>query len=428
MSTFEILNTLASDASRNFKIMKLQEQKDNGLLQKVIIMALNPFVNFYIRKIPKYEKAKTTFRTLDQAIDELEPLYTRKVTGHAGIAHLAGILGSVSKDDAEVLKRIIAKDLKCGVAAATVNTVWKGLVPEYPVMLATPFDEKVIARMHYPAVVQLKMDGMRFNAIVENGHVEFRSRTGKEVNLFDELKVDFLDLAKGESTVFDGELTVWRDGKMLDRKTGNGILNKGVKGTISPEEAAMVHATIWDQIPLKNFREGWFERDYYNRFRDLTLNKNWTARVKLIESVSVNSLEEAQAIYQEYLAKGEEGIILKGVRGAWEDKRVKDHIKFKAELECDLRLIGIIEGTGKYAGMVGSLQLQSEDQVINVDVGSGLSDKQRKSITEADIGKIVAINYNSRITTKEGKHSLFLPIFIEIRNDKTIADTSEEVK
>ena len=112
--------------------------------------------------------------------------------------------------------------------------------------------------------------------------------------------------------------------------------------------------------------------------------------------------------------------------GVWEDKRVKTQIKFKAELDCDLRIKAIQPGTGKYEGMVGAYICESEDGVIEVDVGSGLSDEDRKNFDV--IGKILAVVYNARIKNKQGKQSLFLPRAVEIREDKTEADRSEKIK
>ena len=44
------------------------------------------------------------------------------------------------------------------------------------------------------------------------------------------------------------------------------------------------------------------------------------------------------------------------------------------------------------------------------------------------IGKIVALQYNLRIQDKHGKHSLFLPRFIEVRSDKAEADNIKNIK
>ena len=112
----------------------------------------------------------------------------------------------------------------------------------------------------------------------------------------------------------------------------------------------------------------------------------------------------------------------------WEDKRSKTQIKFKGELECDLKIVGIEEGTGKYAGMLGAIQCESADGVIKVSVGSGFKDEQRKTLGKEVIGKIAAIKYNMRIKNKAGEESLFLPIVLEIRDDKEVADSSEDIK
>jgi ATP-dependent DNA ligase len=329
-----------------------------------------------------------------------------------------------SADDAKVIERIIGKDLKCGASDSTANKVWPGLVHEYPCMLCTPFDEKIAAKFKFPAMAQLKMDGMRFNAIVKDGKCEFRSRNGKEINLLGNLEQEFIKLADNEDIVFDGELLVVVEGNIQDRQTGNGILNKAVKGTISAKEAESVQATVWDCIPYDHFIKGVGTVQYAIRFAMLQTCK-LPHKIRLVESTVVDSLDEAQKIFEGYLSQGQEGIILKDVSGVWQDKRVKTQVKFKAELDCDLKIVAIQMGTGKYEGMVGAYICESEDGVIKVDVGSGLSDEDRKNFDV--IGKILAVVYNARIKNKQGEESLFLPRAVEIREDKIIADLSKNI-
>jgi hypothetical protein len=426
----QILNELAATSSRLEKEAILKREVNNELLKRVFFLAYDPFTQFYIRKIPKYEtRLKIDFITLDESINGVSGLVhlsSRTFTGNAGINHLQFLLSMSSADDAKVIERIIGKDLKCGASDSTANKIWPGLVHEFPCMLASAYDEKLVAKMRWPAMAQLKMDGMRFNAIVKDGKCEFRSRNGKQIDMKGNLEKDFITLANGKDFVFDGELVVFEDGKILDRQTGNGILNKAVKGTITDEDAQKVNATLWDCIPYEVFTgDIACTIPYKFRFDVLQLAKR-SDKIHVVESKDVANIDEAQEIFKGYLADGQEGIILKDMNAVWENKRAKHLIKFKGELECDLKIVGIQEGTGKYVGKVGAYICESEDGIVKCDVGSGFKDNQR-DIDDTVIGKIVAVKYNARIKNKQGVESLFLPIFLEIREDKIIADLSENI-
>ena len=428
MSVFDILIELESTGSKLEKAKIFSKHKNNPVFERVCLMAYDPFTNYYIRKVPEYKTGKPTM-DLEEALDALSDLSARIVTGHAGIAHLKNILESVSQEDAVVIERIIDRDLKIGASEGTINRCWKDLVTVYPVMLATAYEKKLVDKLEFPLIVQTKFDGMRFNAIVQNGAVEYRARSGKEVLLLGSLDKEFLALAKGmDAIVFDGELLVRRDGKTLSRQEGNGILNKAVKGTIGADEAAMVVCTLWDAIPFEgNFAVGESHLTYENRLKLLRTPIN--DRIMIAESHYVKSLEEVNKIFQKALTKGEEGILLKDPRAGWQDKRVKHQIKFKNELECDLECVAWQEGSGKYTNMLGALVLRSSDNKVNVAVGTGFSDAMRGSITSNSvIGKIVSVKYNSLITDVNGEMSLFLPVFVEVREDKKKADSLKEIK
>ena len=433
MSINQIFEDLAANNSRLFKIEYLKKHEHNYLLKDVIKLALDPFTQFYIRKIPKYEQILNTDIGLKEAIEQLGYLSKRMYTGNKGIDHLRLILCNLPPDSAKVIERIISKDLKCGVSVATVNEVWPDLVKEYPCMLASGYDQKLVDKINFPAMVQLKMDGMRFNAVVINGKCEFRSRNGKELNLLGHLEDEFVTIAKGENIVFDGELIVTDGFGVMDRQTGNGILSKAGKGTISEEEASKVKAIIWDEIPVMFFKSGLYSKPYKDRFADLrnriTSLKSSGFKVEAVEWMLVESIEEAQVIFQQYFDLGEEGIILKDLESVWENKRSRKQIKFKGELECDLKIVGLEEGSGKYQGKLGSLLCESADGIVQVSVGSGLTDDHRSNLNSTElIGRICAVKYNARIKAKTGQESLFLPIFIEVRDDKTEADLSGDIK
>ena len=434
----EIFESLSATSSRLEKEAILTKYQHLADLKRAVFLALDPYTQFYQRKIPAYKGKKTTME-LSDAMVALGELSSRRITGNAAIDYLSKLLGAVSEDDAKVLERIIQKDLDCGVQASTANKIWKELISEYPCMLASGYEDKLIAKLNFPAIAQLKMDGMRFNAIVRGDSVEYRSRNGKEVAVNNVvLDAAFIKMGKNiglGDVVFDGELLVVDEaGKPLDRKTGNGILNKAVKGTITEEDKLQVRAVVWDIITLGVFSSGKCAVDYETRLGTVVtavdhIGANLSHMVSVVETTIVNDLEEAQKTFKTYFDAGQEGIILKDRNGIWEDKRAKHQIKFKGELECDLKCIGWEEGTGRNKGKLGALVLQSSDAKINVSVGTGLTDDMRSTLKEKDVlDKIVTIKYNSRISNKQGEDSLFLPVFLEIRQDKTKADSSSKIK
>ena len=442
-TVYDILDQLASDNSRLAKEAILTSNKNNADLKEAFRIALDPLISYYIRKIPAYTKQAKGKKSLTWAMQELlNEFATRNVTGNAAIEHLTFVLESVNEKDASVIERIIKQDLRCGVSEATANKIWSKLISTYPVMLASGFDQKLVDKIKFPAYCQLKLDGMRFNAIVRNGTVEYRSRNGKELNIPSKLFSDaLLKLASyyGANYVFDGELLVVDAAdKPLDRKTGNGILSKGVKGTMSETEASSVRVTLWDAIPYEDFKIGKFITPYVDRLdflvkRVVNLKTSNKALGKLIDCVwtkEVNNQYEAQEIFEKFLAAGQEGTILKSKTNIWEDKRSKEQIKFKGELECDLVVVDWEEGTGKNVGRLGALVCESSDGLIQVNVGSGYSDEQRKEFTkQAVIGKILTVKYNARIKDRgDGVERLFLPTFIEMREDKDVADSSKKIK
>ena len=420
-SVLSIIKRLEATSSRLEKEDVLGEHADDPVLKAAFRLALDPLVNFYIKKVPEPTTAPER-HTLECALHELETkLCSRALRGHEARDHVAFVLGGLARDDQEVLRRVIGRNLKCGVSESTVEKIWPDLKLSYPCMLVSPMNEKT--KIKFPCIAQTKMDGMRFNAIVENGTVQYRSRAGKELDLFGVLDSDIMSLTAETEYVLDGELLmVGADGRHMDRKTGNGLLIKFQKGTGTAELAKQIRAVVWDIIPLFAFRKGVCSGvGYRDRLNMLTTEK--LTRVSIVTTHMVKNMEEAQALYQQKLLEGEEGLVLKDPAGPWENKRVKHQVKMKAELEADLYCAGVTAGTGKYQGKIGAIECHSKDGTVVVCVGTGLNDEERAMGAEAFVGKIVSIKYNALIDDKKtGQKSLFLPVFVEIREDKTHPD------
>lgn len=442
-SVFKILGKIAATSSKNEKLAIMQSYAGHDQLKRVCVAAYNPRINYFMRKVPSYTMVSWSLK-LSDGLEVLEQLSRREATGHAAQALAANTLANMDEPDANVLQRVLLRDLRCGMSEGTINKTWPKLIPEWPCMLATTADEKILSKFKWPGYCQLKLDGMRFNAIVRaDGSVEMFSRNGNQLDLLNMLDVDFLRLAGTDrlysDVVFDGELWIDDgDGRPLPRKTGNGILSKAIKGTISPAEAEMVRATIWDQIDLKGFEAEYYNISYKNRLAQLydCFRYYNGSNLYQIENNEVETIEEVNTLYAAAQGRGEEGVMLKDPKQPWEAKRTKHQIKFKNEASCDLLCIGWEYGSKntKNEHRLGALVLESapgkDGSKLLVKVGSGFTDADRDELTaENTVGKVVTINYNCRILDKKTKvDSLFLPVFVEVREDKSSTDTNDSIK
>lgn len=429
-SVYDIVNELRSTGSRNEKIAILQENKDHPHLKGFFQYALDEMKVFGIKKIPEYEERNETSNGLVDAFILLDSLQAREFTGNDAVEMLSEMLSSLPSDDAEILKLIVQKDPNCGVNHSTVNKVWgKGTVPKFDVMLCAGKNEKTLKKMDWPAIAQTKFDGMRVIFVVDpdRGIVTGHTRSGRVLDTFGLFDNELLALT---NEIGNGTLVL--DGELIDtvssRKASNGILNKCLKGTATADMLESFMFYCWDFVPYENFKDGKWSISYktrYSMLRDSDFSSR-KDRVLVPNFEWINNPEHAEDAAKARYDAGEEGIILKNPNSGWEGKRVDHHIKYKAELEIDLEVIGVHEGTGKYRGQLGHITCRTNDGGLVTGVGSGFSDEERdKYYTENIVGSIVAVKYNEVIEKKdEDVKSLFLPIFVEIRSDKSEADST----
>lgn len=440
MSILAIINEIAATSSRNEKEAILQRNADNETLKAVFKAAYDPTINYFVKKIPPYTSMGGKF-DLFTGIVMLDDLKNRVFTGQAAVDMLGRILGTCeNKDDAEVIERIIRRDLQCGATDSTANKVWKGLIPEYPYMrCALPKDAK-FGEWDWSAGVysQLKADSMFANLdIVANETVLLTSRNGSEmpVEKFSKVVEYALDMVPVGYRM-TGELQVKKDGKILPREIGNGILNSVLKGGDFGEGEEPVYSA-WDLIPLEFAKPGGkYKVSYDTRFETLRamIGEDDTP-VNLIPTEIVYSLEEAYEHYFKMIALGLEGTVVKNPAGTWFDGTSKDQIKLKVEFECDLEIVEFKDGkvNGKNSKTFGSIRCVSSDRLIDVNVGIGYTDKQRAEIWARHlkgeiVGKIMTVKSNMVLAAdKNGIQSLFLPRHVEIREDKSTADSRDRV-
>ena len=431
---YAMLQELQNEPSTNKKVEIIEKYKSEEA-KLFFTYTLND-VKYGIKKTPVYRTKESGSCTFNDMLHLLDSLANRVVTGNAALDAVSILLNTCTEEDAYVFLCMLQKKTRCGVSSALVNKVYPSLITiPAKVMKAQPYSEKNMKNIVFPAISQRKCDGARclgVNPSLASGEeVFFMSSSGKTYYGLSKLAEELSKLLK--NYVYDGELLVVDENcKVLSRKEGNGILNKSLHNTISEEEADRVRFVLWDCIHMDDYERDYSNDDYEATYTILnSILTNEFKRISFVESKIVNNREQAFAHFKEMLARGEEGTILKNLSSKWENKRSKNCVKFKVVIQNTLRVTDFLKGKEKYANSLGAILCESEDGLVQVKVGSGLSDEDRKTIwdnKDAYLGKFIEVESNGLILAEDGTYSLFLPRFIEIREDKTEADTYDMIK
>jgi DNA ligase-1 len=428
------------------------DNKSNVCLSKVLDYTLNPFKTYGITPFLVDRDCTDGFEFDLLTWDLLDRLIERSLTGNAAKVAIETEMLRLSADSASLFFKILAKDLRCGVNASTINKVFPDLIPVFPYQRCSlPKDVKLdkwnwVGGIHS----QQKCDGMYINlTIVSSTNFSIASRSGTPfpISAFSALDdvVSNLDAAY-LGFQYQGEMLVYKGGSLepLPREIGNGILNSVQQGgSFADDEYPSF--VIWDRIAVSAVKaKGQDKTPYRERFAAVSALVNdvvsqssdaldvegyWP--IQLVETKIVYSMAEAYAHYSQMLAAGREGTIIKESDGIWKDGTSKQQVKLKLTVDCDLKIVGFTPGSGKHQSTFGSITCRTCDDLLEVNV-SGFADAKRLDIhnnRESLIGTIMAVQFNDIMKPTESNpvYSLFLPRHLELRTDKTEADTLQRV-
>lgn len=426
----DILDAIAAVPGKKDKAEIIALAMENPEFVLTAEAALNPHLTYNIRKIPDFKMptANSSAVALSVAIRRLKTTFASgMVRGNAAELALIAMLENLYPKDVEVIIRILQRDLKCGASVSSMNKAKKGLIPVYPVLLASPGKKANRERIKFPAVAQIKVDGLRGNIIVNGHNLTIKSRSGKLLDM-----QGYYDFMKGNGKfafMLDGEFIVVDDRNVpIDRARGNGLLRKYVNGRL--KEKINIVFICWDIVPLKDFENASCPIPYYDRWNSLIdlsrMHHMVPNRFRIVENRQVHNDDQITDFYQEARHRGEEGLVIKNTNHLWKNGRSRDVVKMKAEEENEMIITGIYEGEGEREGRLGGFFVESADGRIKCRCGSGLTKQQTIDYWTKDmIGKIVTVKYNEVIQNSAGDTSLFLPIFVEVRDDKDEADSYE---
>ena len=207
---FHIIQELEADNSRLAKEAIIEREKDNAELLEGFHMALSPYITYGVKKVPKFTGPDGQGLPWVAFKELCNMLATRQLTGDdARDAIELALSASTAAQWNDWYRRILIKDLRCGVSEKTINKVVKGAIPVFECMLAhdgANHEKKIKGTK----LLEPKLDGVRCITILnyEARTVVQYTRNGKVLENFshiaDALLANIDDF--GRSFVFDGEV------------------------------------------------------------------------------------------------------------------------------------------------------------------------------------------------------------------------------
>ncbi len=427
-----IIQRLEADNSRLAKEAVLAESMNEGLDEffEGVRMALDKLYTFGVKQVPIKEETGGQGLSWDNFKQLAENLYRRELTGHAARDAINLAMGVATQTQwNDYYRRILIKDLRCGVSEKTVNSVAKKqkktqyAVPVFECQLSHDSSDHE-AKLVGKKIVEPKLDGVRCLTVIdyEQRTVTQYTRNGKVLENFGhitEYLQGFMD-EFGRSYVLDGEIM---SGSFQD-------LMKQVhrKENVNASDAVL---NLFDIVPLVEFKQGKSVMGQKRRSEFIKNFQNIFADSGFINIVPQREFDldvftdeiEFKDYMKEMVEAGYEGIMIKDPNAKYECKRSTNWLKMKPFIEVSLEITDVEEGTGRNAGRLGAVVCRGVDngREIQVNVGSGFTDSDRSDYWDARDslpGQIVEVRADAITQNQDGSYSLRFPRFLRFRGFK----------
>jgi DNA ligase 1 len=344
---------------------------DDGV--RLLLETENPYRVFGIKKWNKPEEYACEDSSFDKFFELLDLLADRYLTGNVAKDTVTHVLGLYTKRTADVLERVLKKDLKCGANGKTFETVYSQLkIPSFDLMLCGKIehvkgeDGEIIYPKYnwkFPCQAEVKFDGRRLIALVFNGGVEYLSRSGKPADqwdgLFDE-ELIAMEKYVGAPIIVDGEALA-EDFQATAKAIGSKADKSGMR----------FFAFDWMLLSDWKAQSCPLPQDVRTSSLDRAISTLNLKKIIKSRSRVLNNLNEAKEFYTEVTELGlpgqDEGLIIKQLNGRYEfnsKKRTMTWAKWKPIIDVDVKIVGIYEGKEdtKNVGRLGGFLVEGEDE------------------------------------------------------------------
>jgi DNA ligase-1 len=422
---YKIVLKLQNTPGRLDKMAILKKYKDDQDFRFWLKVNLDPFWIFGIQD----KKIKRQLDVhMDSPFDDFKTMITYLKAHNTGrdidCQKVAGFLNTF---DDEELKQFtldsVCKKVRLGASVKVVNSVFeKGFISSFELQLAKKYVEEQ-SKIDKDEILfaTIKLDGIRCANFHDQG-ITFFTRQGQPILGLNDITQELSQLPQG--FVLDGELLLDNPNKLdsatLYRETIKVVRKDGVKKNVIFNVFDIVDQSEWNS---NNFTVNYEKRreqldDLFKQY-----NFKWIKPVELLYKGTDRSY--INQLLDKVVAEGKEGLMINR-NLSYNAKRTNHLLKLKKFQTADVCIIDLVEGRGKYKGMLGAavINFPCSDGTINkVEVGSGWSDELRKEVwnnKEKYINSIIEIGYfEISKNSKTGKESLRFPTMKRLRTDKT---------
>lgn len=411
----ELQNATGSIAKKK----AIEKYKDNAAFRRLLYYALHPLLSYNVsektlKKDESFNPAITL--TMTDLFEVCELLSTRKALDDTTVYQVKGFLAGQPEPNRTIFQKLLAKKLRLGVTAKTVNKVIPGLIPEWDVQQAYPIEKYPLFPGEWFAITQ-KLNGVRATYY----HGRLYARSGEEHKGLDHI-TDLLNEVAGTDMVFDGELTLLDNNGLSDNEAfrkATGIINADV-GTV---DKTVICFTVFDVLPASEFDTGASAAPYRSRRKDLDevytqMFEGSCVRVLPLEYAGTDQ-EMIPKLLDKMVAEDKEGLMV-NLDVPYKCKRHNGILKVKRFYTMDLNIVGFEEGSGRLEGRLGALVLDFKGNEVRV--GSGFTDEERFWLwkrKESLLGSLCEVKYKEISQDKNtGAESLQFPVFVTLRTDK----------
>ena len=421
----DIIAKLEADNSRLGKEAILKSAYEEGLPEffEGITMALDPLVTFGVKQVPTKDEVISAQGCEWKIFKELaEKLISRELTGHAARDAINLVMSSATSEQWNGwYRRILIKDLRCGVSEKTVNKVAPGTVPVFTCPLAhdsANHEKKMVGKKQ----IEIKLDGVRVITIIRGDKVEMFSRNGKQFHNFGHIISEIEQVVAQKPAPYDLVL----DGEVMSANFQD-LMKQVHRKDGKQSDDAVLH--LFDMCPLADFQKGIWDKPQSFRSQAVKAwveqNESVLKHVQALDWEDVDlSTPEGQERFVELnkaaVDGGYEGVMIKDVNAVYECKRTHSWLKAKPFIEVTLEVIEVEEGTGRNEGRLGAVVCTGKDdgKDIRVNVGSGFTDDNRTTYwnsRDALIGQLVEVRADAITKNQDGTYSLRFPRFKTFR-------------